>query len=49
VAFDTLKDIIIIVPVLIFPDISVFFHIEANSLNLTTGAILFQALKEDGK
>ena len=44
-----LKNTIIIVPILISLDTTIFFHIKVNSLDLITRTILSQALKKDNK
>ena len=51
VAFNKLKESITSAPVLIFPDNSCPYHIEANSSNVATGAVLSQqtSSKNGGK
>ena len=41
-SFDTLKELITSVPVLVFPDDSLPYHIEADSSNTATRAVLSQ-------
>ncbi|KAG5730250.1 hypothetical protein E4T56_gene10573 [Termitomyces sp. T112] len=49
VAFDALKQAVISKPVLVFPDDDSPFHVEADSSDFATGAVLSQQSKEDGK
>jgi len=44
-----LKNTIITAPMLNFPNTSALLYIKANSSNFIIGAMLSQALKEDGK
>ena len=48
-AFDTLKDRITSAPILALPDNTTPYHIEADSSDFTTGAVLSQQSSEDGK
>ena len=48
-AFDTLKGLITSAPILMSPDNSRPFRIEADSLDFATGAVLSQESLEDGK
>jgi hypothetical protein len=48
-AFDRLKQNVMMAPVLISPDSTQPFHIEADSSDFATGAILSQVSPEDGK
>jgi len=49
VAFDKLKQMITSAPVLIFPDDTLPYLVEADSSDVATGATLSQQSKEDGK
>ena len=48
-AFDTLKGLVTLAPILTSPDNSRPFHIEADSSDFATGAILSQESTNDGK
>ncbi|KAG5728074.1 hypothetical protein E4T56_gene19442 [Termitomyces sp. T112] len=48
-AFDALKQSVTSKPVLLFPDNDAPFHVEADSSDFATGAVLFQQSKENGK
>ncbi|KAG5329310.1 hypothetical protein C0989_009919, partial [Termitomyces sp. Mn162] len=48
-AFDALKQSVTSKPVLLFPNNDSPFHVEADSSDFATGAVLFQQSKEDGK
>ncbi|KAG5348215.1 hypothetical protein C0989_010750, partial [Termitomyces sp. Mn162] len=48
-AFDALKQSMTSKPVLLFPDDDSPFHVEADSSDFATGAVLSQQSKEDGK
>ena len=50
-SFNELKELITSMPVLVFPDDSLPYHIEANSSDAATGAVLSQqtSLENDGK
>jgi len=48
-AFDELKNCITSSPVLQFTDDSLLFHVEADSSNFVTGAVLLQQSPEDDK
>ncbi|KAG5718770.1 hypothetical protein E4T56_gene2724 [Termitomyces sp. T112] len=48
-AFDTLKQSVASKPVFLFPDNDSPFHVEADSSDFATGAVLSQQSKEDGK
>ena len=48
-AFDSLKERITTAPILILPDNSKPFRIEADSLDFATGAVLSQQSSEDNK
>ncbi|KAG5734888.1 hypothetical protein E4T56_gene13773 [Termitomyces sp. T112] len=48
-AFNTLKQSVTSKPVLLFPDNDSPFHVEADSSDFATGAVLSQQSKEDGK
>ncbi|KAG5716582.1 hypothetical protein E4T56_gene16161 [Termitomyces sp. T112] len=48
-AFDALKQSVTSKPVLLFPDDDSPFHVEADSSDFATGAVLSQQSKEDGK
>ncbi|KAG5716191.1 hypothetical protein E4T56_gene10770 [Termitomyces sp. T112] len=48
-AFDALKQSVTSKPVLLFPNNDSPFHVEADSSDFATGAVLSQQSKEDGK
>ena len=47
--FDTLKDRITSTPILALPDNTTPYHVEADSSDFTTGAVLSQQSLEDRK
>jgi hypothetical protein len=48
-AFNRLKQNVTMAPILISPDSTQPFHIEADSSDFATGAVLSQVSPEDGK
>ncbi|KAG5715251.1 hypothetical protein E4T56_gene2986 [Termitomyces sp. T112] len=48
-AFDALKQAVTSKPVLLFPNNDFSFHVEVDSSDFATGAVLSQQLKEDSK
>ncbi|KAG6875292.1 hypothetical protein C0993_009922, partial [Termitomyces sp. T159_Od127] len=48
-AFDALKQTVTFEPILLFSNNNSPFHVEADSSNFATGAVLLQQSQDDGK